>query len=63
MRHRILRFYSALVQRLFGMLFRTVVTSLIVVACLVLALHLLGIPVPILDEVLRDVHHVVRTVL
>jgi hypothetical protein len=45
------------------MLFRTVVTSLIVVACIVLALHLLGIPLPILDEVLRDVHHVVRTVL
>jgi len=63
MRHRILHFYGALVHRLFGMLFRTVFTSLIVVLCLVLALHLLRIPLPILDEVLRDVHHVVRTVL
>ncbi len=61
MRHRMLRFSNAVLHRLFGMLFRAVVTSLLVVACLVVTLHFLGIPLPLVDEVLRDFHHVLRT--
>ena len=54
MRYRFFRFLSAYLQRAFGAVVRTVVTTLVFGACVVGVLRFMGVPVPSAYEVLHS---------
>jgi hypothetical protein len=55
MHNRLYRSASASLNGMFGVVFKTLVTSVVFGACVVAVMHYMGVPVPSLYRLLRDV--------